>query len=484
MALTESLLRASHVAAEGGRTLQDFLSQLTTLAAMSSGKKEPSLAAPIDDSSRIVSATRWAEDLCAARGIQLPPFEGSTPHDVVAWFEQLLAAIRRAVGYSGMVRYSYPFARAQIDARTGRVEAGTRPVRRESRYKSDVAPLRDKTGKTISAALADHPQWEIVTPYRSDAQGSLQLCLPLETQDGEHKIEPSRLGKLVKTTMTPGVIRAYLAARWETERWDEKHPRHALVGDGIFEHDPKRVMEELFGVRLTERTVNGRTYRRIHSDTARSFEDDFLCLPQLRVAALGNGRSKIIVGEPQPLISVYKEEASGRTLYQHAQVLNNAFKMASHPHFLQVPVQAMRLPTDDIPGVLGVSAIWCDQILRTVLQGPGYYRTTLESLAEELGENWQDRSAKLGSRVYWNRFSEKVRRIMQDGALGHLHVEGADPSADSLVTLTPSQDLVTVYSTMAEAGKRKRERMERIEEQAEAMTRAKTPRKRGPKPRV
>jgi len=272
--------------------------------------------------------------------------------------------------------------------------------------------------------------------------------------------------------------------RWETERWDEKHPRHALVGDGIFEHDPKRVMEDLFGVRLMERKVNGRTYRRIPPGTAREFEDDFLCLPQLRVAALGNGRSKIRVVEPQPLISVYKQESSGRTLYQHAQVLNNAFKVASHPHFLQVPVQAMRLPTDDIPVVLGVSAIWCDQILRTVLRGPGYYRTTLESLAEDLGENWQDRSAKLGSRVYWTRFSEQVRRIMRDGSLGTLHVEVSDPSADSLVTLTPSQDLVTVYSTMDEAGKRKREQLARIEEQAEAMTRAKTSRKRSHKPRV
>ncbi len=213
MALTESLLRASYVEAEGGRTLQDFLSPLATLAAMSSGTKEPSISENSDDSARVVSATRWAEDLCAARGIQLPPFDGSTPHDVVAWFEQLLAAIRRAVGYSGMIRYSYPFARSQIDARAGRVEAGTRPVRRESRNESVVTPLRDKTGKTISAALADHPQWEIVTPYRSNAQGSIQLCLPLETAEGEHKIDPSRLGKLVKTTMTPGVLRAYLAAR-------------------------------------------------------------------------------------------------------------------------------------------------------------------------------------------------------------------------------------------------------------------------------
>ena len=51
-------------------------------------------------------------------------------------------------------------------------------------------------------------------------------------------------------------------------------------------------------------------------------------------------------------------------------------------------------------------------------------------------------------RQAYSSLAERLQRVVRDGALGDVHLEGE--GADALVTLTPSDALGTVYGSLAD----------------------------------
>jgi hypothetical protein len=84
------------------------------------------------------------------------------------------------------------------------------------------------------------------------------------------------------------------------------------------------------------------------------------------------------------------------------------------------------------------------------LRGEGHYQTTLRALAEQSGEDCKA-GARNDGRAYWTRLIKRLECVMDQGELGHLHVTGEGPTAT--VTLTPSDILATVYSSLNQAPK-------------------------------
>ena len=76
----------------------------------------------------------------------------------------------------------------------------------------------------------------------------------------------------------------------------------------------------------------------------------------------------------------------------------------------------------------------------------GHYRATLQQLADAVGEDAFQKTRDRGAPAYFRALADRLPRVMREGQLGDLHLEGEGPSA--VATLTPSLALATVYQSL------------------------------------
>jgi hypothetical protein len=381
---------------------------------------------------------RALEQRCAARRVALPTFEGTTQAAAFAWAEALAKAHALADARSRMVRAPAPLAGAWLDARAGRLAPDTPPTH-----------ARDRSGRTFTVTGIDLAYWDLCTlrgSYRheDDAPAGpsrrVQLVVPVGR---EVRLEATDPAPHVRTHLTPGMMRAWLAGWWLAERWDDAHPD--LAGLGYFALDTHAVLHDLYGLAATTTRVGGKTYHRPPVSAERSFRAQFARLEETFIRAVGIGPHRLEPQDPERLVTFVRDGAGRRTVYRHAVLALTMMRRA----FVQMPVAALRLGPDDTPLALGLAALWRARIGPHVLHGRGQYRVPVAGLADELGEDWRA-GARHDGRAYWPRLVERLARVMRDGELGTLHV--ARPEAAAPATLVPSEALVTVYRSVLRPG--------------------------------
>jgi hypothetical protein len=173
-----------------------------------------------------------------------------------------------------------------------------------------------------------------------------------------------------------------------------------------------------------------------------------------------SGTDEIKARQPEPLIQRY-EVARGGVYYGHPRVLIDTIRLKAGEAggFAQVPMQAMRLGTHDGPLIVGLAAFWRPFAADCVWSG------SLESLAERLGILRDTKRRSMG-RSYWRLTSDKIARVARDGGFGHLFVEGGDPSGQTTVVLTPSNELKDAYQPLRERREDRRARAQAASEEA------------------
>jgi hypothetical protein len=404
------------------------------------GADEPRVTLPADLHTR-----------CDARGVTLPTFTTGTAEEAYAWAEAVALTWRRVAAYGQMTRAPHPVAGALLDARAGRLAIASPPALTLDARRQPFHPAqpRDRSGKTFVAAKLDAQYWDLITPrglYRPRARGAarepepghVQLVLPFE-----RGVRPARdtAGVRVRAKLTAGMLRAWLAAWWLADRWIQTHDRHADLG--LFALDTRAVLHELYGLSPTRRTVGGKTYLRPPVSAERSFLGHFQGLQEVFIRGIGQGPQRITPRDPERVITFLEDGAGRRRIYRHATLAVILMRNA----FLQIPTAALRLEPEDTPLVLGLAALWRDRMARHVLRGAGHYQTTLAALAEQCGEDWTA-GARHDGRAYWPRLAARLVRVMEQGELGQLHLAGEGP--DATATLTPSDALATVYSSLVQ----------------------------------
>jgi len=327
-------------------------------------------------------------------------------------------------------------ARAQRPHRdTERVlSAGT--TERATRSPSDAEKVlelqrremaRDRTFRTFSAGDLQH--WRLTPPVGHTS--------PLFALDApfERGTSPKH-GRGVRSVLTGQLLRAYTATWALTDAWTTEHG--GMNPHGLFEMRVRDVLTDLYGLPSAYTTVRGKRYPRPRTTAETEFGDTFETLHLCLLEGIDN----ISVSAPEPLLTRYRDDNTGRTVYRQAPLA----MLALQRHFIQVPREVLRLGSLDTPLALGV-ARGLRYYASTILRGPGHWRCTLEELARVAGDPIAARRNR-GARAAYNSLAERLQRVVHDGALGEVRVEGEGP--DAVVTLTPSDALGTVYSTLAE----------------------------------
>jgi hypothetical protein len=143
------------------------------------------------------------------------------------------------------------------------------------------------------------------------------------------------------------------------------------------------------------------------------------------------------------LLQRYRDDRTGRAVYRQAPLA----MLTLRKHFIQVPLEVLRLGPIDTPLALGVARGLLKHA-RIILRGQGHWRCTLEELARVAGDPIADARRNRGVRAAYGSLAERLHRVVRDGKLGDVHIEGE--GLDAVVTLTPSDALDTVYSSLAE----------------------------------
>ncbi len=405
------------------------------------GSDTPRVPIPVDMSTQ-----------CAARGVTLPAFTDGTVEQAYGWAASVARAWGLVTAYGKLTRAPHPVAGALLDARTGRLAIDTKPTLTLDARRQTFRPPqpRDRSGKTFGVANLDTQYWDLVTVrglYRSPtseaerARSHVQMALAFERGV---RPDADNTGILVRAKLTPGMLRAWLAAWWLSDRWDQTHT--AQGGLGLFALDTHAVLHELYGLKPSKRTVKGKVYYRPPVSAERSLLEHFQGLQEIFLRGIGMGTQRIEPQDPERVITFLEDQSNRRRIYRHATLAVIMMRNA----FLQIPTAALRLDPEDTPLVLGIASLWRDRIARHVLRGAGHYQTTLQAMAEQSGQDCKA-GVRRDGRVYWTRLAERLVRVMDQGELGRLHVTGEGPTAT--VTLTPSDILATVYSSLSQAPK-------------------------------
>lgn len=286
----------------------------------------------------------------------------------------------------------------------------------------------DRTFRTFAAGDLQH--WRLTPPIGH--QFALALDMPFERGTGP------KHGRGVRAVLTGPLLRAYTATWALTGVWAAEHG--GTNPHGLFDFDRRFVLLELYGLKPKPTKTRGTLYQRPPPSAWDSLTAELATLHLCLLEGIGN----VSVGPaPEPLLSRYRDDNTGRAVYRQAPLA----MMALQRYFVQVPREVLRLESDDTPLALGVSRGLL-QHARTILRGPGHWRCTLEHLARVAGDPIADARRNRGARAAYGSLAERLQRVVRDGALGTVHLEGEGP--DALVTLTPSDALGAVYSSLAE----------------------------------
>ena len=287
---------------------------------------------------------------------------------------------------------------------------------------------RDRTFRTFAAGDLQH--WRLTPPVGHQP--------PLFALDApfERGTSPKR-GRGVRSVLTGKLLRAYTATWALTGAWAAEHG--GVNPHGLFEMRARDVLLDLYGLRPAFTTVRGVRYSRAPTTSEKELAETFGTLHLCLLEGIGN----VSASAPEPLLTRYRDDNTGRAVYRQAPLA----MLALQRYFIQVPREVLRLDPLDTPLALGV-ARGLLQHARIILRGPGHWRCTLEELARVAGDPIADARRNRGARDAYSSLAERLQRVVRGGALGEVRVEGEGP--DAVVTLTPSDALGTVYSSLAE----------------------------------
>jgi hypothetical protein len=302
----------------------------------------------------------------------------------------------------------------------------------EERRRRESTPIRvpQPMAKTMTEGRAatvksrkvkTSPEDETWANHVSLAIPGAQLALPLPASIAVNN------GGTLQSVLTGGLIRTYVIA------WALCAERPNGVQDGEFEWDVDRVLRHYLK-RVGK--PSGTLREDLQSDL------DRLC--EFRVVRAGDWEVK---GGPEPLVSVYRQTTTGRTVYRHSGVV----KLFMANDFAQIPRQVVTLPADDVPLALGLSAV-IRGIATVMLKSGNVHDGTLEQLARVCGEDVDSGVRKYGQHGpggYWKRVSDKLERVARDGGLGSVTLlDGATAASGAPVRLKMSDDMAAAYAPL------------------------------------
>lgn len=365
---------------------------------------------PVPDGAKHIKPDENLARLCGEiiikYGVNLRQLEANpTREELERWAASFDDALELALARHDMVRVPSAVVGGMLDLRAGNIG------------RTERSP-RDASGRTFSSVDLAH--WKLALP----AGHQLAMHLPLEGK-------PTK-GSDVRSVLTAGFLRAYLATWALTE--DPRDNPH-----GLFEWDPRRVLLNVYGLQPNYTTVNGKKYPRAPVTAERELKEHFTAMLDTWLEGIGD----VEPSRPQALVSFYRDAKDSRRVYQHSPLA----WIAAGTRFIQVPRAVLHLDTRDVPLAMGVARLLRYSV-RDVLRGPGHYRATLQQLARRVGEDVEASTRDRGSGPYYRTLAERFGAVVSDGKLGALHLEGEGPTA--VATLTPSTDLATVYSSLAE----------------------------------
>ena len=287
---------------------------------------------------------------------------------------------------------------------------------------------RDRTFRTFAAGDLQH--WRLTPPVGHQP--------PLFALDApfERGTSPKH-GRGVRSVLTGPLLRAYTATWALTGVWAAEHG--GVNPHGLFEMRARDVLLDLYGLRPAFTTVRGVRYPRAPTTSEKELAETFGTLHLCLLEGIGN----VSASAPEPLLTRYRDDNTGRAVYRQAPLA----MLALQRYFIQVPREVLRLDPLDTPLALGV-ARGLLQHARAILRGPGHWRCTLEDVARVASDPIANTRRNRGARAAYSSLAERLQRVVRDGALGEVRVEGEGP--DAVVTLTPSDALGTVYSSLAE----------------------------------
>lgn len=383
-----------------------------------------------EDRDRMVET--WAAEVIERRRVEVPALEAEpTAAQLADWLEAFSKALTLALARAEMVRVPAPIIGGMLDL------FGEGTTERAVRSPSDAEKVlelqrremaRDQTCRTFSAGDLQH--WRL-TPPVGHTRPLFALDVPFERGTSP------KHGRGVRSVLTGPLLRAYTATWALTDAWTTEHG--GMNPHGLFEMRVRDVLTDLYGLPSAYTTVRGKRYSRPRTTAEKEFGDTFETLHLCLLEGIDN----VSVSAPEPLLTRYRDDNTGRTVYRQAPLA----MLALQRYFIQVPREVLRLDPLDTPLALGV-ARGLLQHARIILRGPGHWRCTLEELARVAGDPIADARRNRGARAAYSSLAERLQRVVRDGALGDVHVEGEGP--DAMVTLTPSDALGTVYSSLAE----------------------------------
>lgn len=359
----------------------------------------------------------WAADVIVRRRVEVRPLEAEpTAASCADWLEAFSTALTLALARAEMVRVPAPIIGGALDARAGDFTALRSP--------SAAEKVLDRTGQTFSAG--DLALWRLTPPRWHQLSLSLDLLF-----EGD----PRKLPRGARTVLSGPYLRAYLACWALTDRTTDQLGENP---QGLFAMDAGFVLLDLYGHK-PETEKKRPNVRRPPRTAERMLEQEFQALRDTVLNGIGDW---VPEGPPQALILPHRNAADGRRFYFHHPLAMALLRK----YFIQVPRAVLRLSSDDTPLALGVARILLQH--RAAFRGPGHWRCSLDAIAREAGDPIAEARRSLGATKYYRTLAERLQRVVHDGALGEVRVEGEGP--DALVTLTPSDALGTVYGSIAD----------------------------------
>ncbi len=345
----------------------------------------------------------WAASAIVRRNVTVPALEAEpTLVQLADWLERFSEALSLALARVEMARVPARLVTGILDTRAGRVGRIERAPRVPGVF-----------------ALGELERWRFVPPK------GYPLTLPF---GGAGKAGKGSV--IARAVLTGAVLRAYLAT-WSLLEESE-------LGDGRFEVDVPHVIRDLYGVPMYREPKRG--ILRPPPAHERTFKAAFATLQSIQLEGIGD----VTLGDPklgrQPqFLITCMNDPKGKT-YHHAPIA-----MLARENFVQVPQAVLRLKADDTALALGIANVWHRRVGAALRVG--HYRATLQQLAEAVGEDAFQKTRDRGAPAYFRTLADRLPRVMREGQLGVLHLEGEGPSA--IATLTPSGALATVYQTFA-----------------------------------